>query len=326
MNQVEVGQRTLRAWAELPTPRSYATLPSMAREKRICSYEDSNYRTDFWDGQGREYEDLAERIALRRLLPSDGHRLIDIGAGFGRLSEFYDGYEQVVLLDYSRSLLQQAQARLGRGSRYVYVAADFYAMPFAPGSFDTAMMVRAMHHVEEVAGLLGEVARILAGGGTYVLEHANKRHLKAILRYLFRRQSWNPFTPEPYEFVTMNFDFHPTWMRRQLARAGFHVKRTLTVSHFRLPLLKRTLPAPFLATLDGLCQPTGAWWQYTPSVFLQTRLDSPGEEVPAQLTFQCPACGSQQLEGSPHALTCQACGRRWPIEDGIYNFKEPLPV
>jgi ubiquinone/menaquinone biosynthesis C-methylase UbiE/predicted RNA-binding Zn-ribbon protein involved in translation (DUF1610 family) len=298
----------------------------MAEEKRICSYEESSYRTDFWEGQGREYEDLAERIALHRLLPSGGRRLIDVGAGFGRLSEFYEGFDQVVLLDYSRSLLQEAQQRLGCDPKYVYVAASFYAMPFAPGSFDAAMMVRVMHHVEDVPGLLAELARTLTGGGTYILEHASKRHLKAILRYLTRRQAWSPFTPEPYEFVSMNFDFHPDWMRQQLARAGFHVKRTLTVSHFRLPLLKRLLPASFLARLDGLCQPTGAWWQLTPSIFLQCHLDGPAVEVPQQLQFQCPACGGQTLETFPSALTCRSCGRQWPVVDGIHDFKEPRPA
>ena len=297
----------------------------MAREKRICSYEDSTYRTDFWEGQGREYEDLAERIALGRLLPAGGRRLIDIGAGFGRLSEFYQGFDQVVLLDYSRSLLQEAQARLGRGPKYVYVATSFYATPFVPGTFDTAMMVRVMHHVEDVPGLLAELARILSSGGTYVLEHANKRHIKAILRYLARRQDWSPFTPEPYEFVSMNFDFHPDWMRQQLDEAGFHVKRTLTVSHFRLPLLKRLLPASFLASLDGLCQPTGAWWQLTPSIFLQSGLDRPAPDVTEQLQFQCPACDGH-LETSPDALDCRSCGRQWPVVDGIYDFKEPRPA
>jgi ubiquinone/menaquinone biosynthesis C-methylase UbiE len=311
---------------ELPTGPSCATLRTMAGEKRICSYEDSEYRTDFWEGQGREYEDLAERIALRRLLPQGGRRLIDVGAGFGRLSEFYDRFDQVVLLDYSRSLLQEAQVRLGRDSRYVYVAASFYAMPFAPGSFDTAMMVRVMHHVEDVPSLLAEMARVLVGDGTYVLEHANKLNLKAILRYLIRRQDWSPFTPEPYEFVTMNYDFHPDWMRRQLDEAGFHVKRTLTTSHFRLPLLKRMFPAPFLATMDAFCQPTGAWWQLTPSVFLQSSLDKPGGKVPDRLRFQCPVCSSQELIESPTALHCQSCGRGWPVEDGILSFKEPRPA
>ena len=39
---------------------------------RICDYEGSNYRTEFWEGKGRDYEDQVERIALRRLLPQNG--------------------------------------------------------------------------------------------------------------------------------------------------------------------------------------------------------------------------------------------------------------
>ena len=52
----------------------------------VCDYEGSDYRTRFWENQGREYEDGAERVALRRLMPPSGENLIDIGAGFGRLS------------------------------------------------------------------------------------------------------------------------------------------------------------------------------------------------------------------------------------------------
>ena len=298
----------------------------MEHERRLCDYEDSGYRTDFWEGQGREYEDLVERIALRRLVPPAGKRLLDIGAGFGRLSEFYRGYEEVVLLDYSRSLLRQAQARLGRDGPVRYVAANFYAMPFAGVTFDTAMMVRVVHHVEDVPALLGEVARVLAGGGTYVLEFASKRHLKAIFRYALRLQRWSPYDLAPYEFVEMNYDFHPTWMRERLAGAMFHVKRCLTVSHFRLPVLKRLVPPRVLAFLDSVCQPTGRWWQLTPSVFLLCALDKPVHDAPGDLRFRCPGCGSDSLDETSAAVVCDTCGRRWPIEDGIYNFKEPLPA
>jgi len=298
----------------------------MDGEHRICDYEDSAYRTDFWEGQGREYEDLAERIALRHLLPRAGRRLIDIGGGFGRLSEFYAGYEQVVLLDYSRSMLRQARERLGHDGRVIYVAASFYAMPFVDASLDAAMMVRVIHHVENVPALLAELARVLSPGGAYVLEFANKRHLKAIARYALGRQEWSPFEPAPYEFVEMNFDFHPAWMRRRLAEAGFHVKHQRTVSHFRLPLLKRLVPAGALAALDGLCQPTGAWWQLTPSVFFDCRLDEAGGGAPpSEQLFRCPACGSGDLREATAALACAGCGRRWAVENGLYDFKEPLP-
>lgn len=298
----------------------------MDHEPRVCDYEDSGYRTDFWVGQGREYEDLAERIALRSLLPSSGRRLLDIGAGFGRLADFYRGYDQVVVLDYSRSLLRQAQAHLGRDSRFVYVAANFYAMPFVGGSFDAAMMVRVMHHVERVPELLGEVARVLVSDGAFVLEFASKRHLKAIVRHALGRQQSSPFDPAPYEFVEMNYDFHPAWMRQRLAEAGFHVKHQRTVSHFRLPFLKRWVPAHTLAALDGLCQPTGAWWQLTPSVFVLCWGGATAGDDLAETLFSCPACRGTDLQESSAAMICGGCGRHWAVEDGIYNFKPPVAV
>jgi SAM-dependent methyltransferase len=298
----------------------------MDREPRICDYEDSSYRTDFWEDQGREYEDLAERIALRHLLPPTGQRLLDIGAGFGRLSEFYGGYDQVVLLDYSRSLLRQAQSRLGRDGRILYVAASFYAMPFVGRAFDTALMVRVMHHVERVDKLLAEVARVLEGQGSYVLEFASKRHLKTVLRYALRQQEWSPFDLAPYEFVEMNYDFHPAWMEERLREARFHVKHRRSVSHFRLPLLKGLVPARLLARLDGLCQPTGTWWQLTPSVFVQCAVDKPDGGLSGSSLFRCPACERASLDESPEAMICEHCGRYWAVEDGIYNFKSPTPA
>mgnify|MGYP001816288424 CR=1 FL=1 len=69
----------------------------MDREPRVCDYEGSSYKTDFWDGQGREYEDLAERIALEHLLPPAGRRLVDIGGGFPRS---YPDYPTPPLDDY----------------------------------------------------------------------------------------------------------------------------------------------------------------------------------------------------------------------------------
>ena len=115
----------------------------MNDQRRICDYEDSSYRTDFWEGQGREYEDLAERIALGHLMPPPGGRLIDIGGGFGRLSEFYKGYEQVIVLDYSRSLLRQAQAHLGKAElNAIVVQGD--AIMAGQGQFQSAAQAKAV--------------------------------------------------------------------------------------------------------------------------------------------------------------------------------------
>jgi len=290
----------------------------------ICDYEGSSYRTDFWEGQGREYEHLAERIALRKLLPPAGARLMEIGAGFGRLVDLYDGYQQVVLLDYSKSMLRQAQDHLGRGGKYIYVAADLYAMPFVDSLFDTTVTVRVLHHVQNIPAAFQEIQRVLKPGGVYVLEYANKRHLKAVLRYLLGRQSWSPFAPEPYEFVELNYDFHPAWMKARLTEAGFAIERELAVSSFRLPLPKRLIPPRPLAALDGLLQGPTAPLKLAPSVFVRARAQKEDAQAEVRGFFRCPSCHGTDLIEAEGVLTCRGCGRGWAIDDGIYDFKEPV--
>lgn len=298
----------------------------------ICDYEGSDYRARFWGDQGRTYEDLAERIAIRHLLPPTGGRLLEIGTGFGRLVDLYQGYGQILLLDYSVSMLREAQEHLGRGAKYTYVAADLYRMPFADALVDAACMVRVMHHVANVSGALRQIHRVIRPGGIYLLEFASKLHLKSILRYAVRRQNWNPFVEAPVEFAELNFDFHPRWMRDRLCASGFAIERVRTVSRFRIPVLKRLVPARVLAALDGALQWVGGLWQLTPSAFVLARREggSPPRPalsnglLPAEQLFRCPSCAAQQWEISQTALQCRSCGARWPIEDGIYNFKAAL--
>src|SRR3990170_3268584 len=139
----------------------------------VCNYEDSDYQISFWDEGGREYEDRTEAIALKRLLPKSGRLLLELGAGAGRNTTRYPGFDRIVLLDYARTQLEQAQVLLGR-------------------------------------------------------------------------QKWSPFTLEPVEFVELNFDFHPKAVRNWLRELGFETERTLTLSHFRVGLLKRIVPTGIL--------------------------------------------------------------------------------
>ena len=114
-------------------------------------------------------------------------------------------------------------------------------------------MIRVLHHIADPLLALNQIHRVMMPGGTFILEYANKQNLKAILRYLLRRQDWNPFTTESVEFVPLNFDFHPKVVRGWLAEAGFELQRQLTVSHFRISVLKRILPTKLLVALDSGC-------------------------------------------------------------------------
>jgi len=164
---------------------------------------------------------------------------------------------------------------------------------------------------------------VLKPGGAYVLEYANKRHLKAVLRYLLGRQSWSPFDVAPYEFVELNYDFHPASMKACLRETGFAIERELAVSSFRLPLLKRLIPAHLLAALDGLLQGPTASVKLAPSVFVRARAEKEAAQAQDRGFFRCPSCHSTDLIETEELLTCRGCGRKWAIDDGIYDFKQP---
>lgn len=294
-----------------------------SRQPKICDYEGSNYRTEFWEGQGRDYEDRVERIALRRLLPPQGgQRLLEIGAGFGRLTDEYHSYKQVVLLDYSFSQLQYAREHHGTSDRFIYVAADAYRLPFKPGTFDAATMIRVIHHMADVPSALSQVRRILTSDGTFILEHANKQNLKAMLRYTLKQQHWSPYNHQPVEFVELNFDFHPAYIVKELEKAGFKTHKRIPVSFFRVNVLKKYLPGNFLAGMDSLLQYTGAL--YAPSIFVKTSATghSP-DNLTVESLFACPESGGE-LTREGDILRCKESGLRYAIRDGIYDFKAPL--
>lgn len=254
--------------------------------------------------------------------------MLELGAGAGRNTPRYAGFERIVLLDYSTTQLIQAQEKLGCSEKYIYVAADIYRLPFRDRQFDAATMIRALHHMADAPKALKQIRNVLRSNAVFILEFANKLNLKSILRYVTGRQKWNPFSLEPVEFVKLNFDFHPKAIRKWLGELGFSIEKTLTVSHFRLGLLKRIVPARLLAALDGLFQPTGEFWQFTPSVFVKARIKDTVHDDEISLSvidlFKCPDCEGEKLEEMNDHLHCPICESNWAVLDGIYDFRERM--
>jgi ubiquinone/menaquinone biosynthesis C-methylase UbiE/uncharacterized protein YbaR (Trm112 family) len=287
----------------------------------VCNYEGSDYQESFWEKGDRAYEDAVESIALKRMLPASGKLMLELGAGAGRNSPRYQGFDRVVLLDYSTTQLAQAQQRLGEGGKYIYVAADIYHLPFVDGLFDAATMIRTLHHMADALSALRQVSQVLQTGATFILEFANKRNLKSVTRYLLDRQKWDPFSPEPVEFEKLNFDFHPKTIRRWLKELDFEIQKRLSVSHFRVSWLKRHLPLKLLVGLDSSLQWTGSWCQYTPSVFLKNKLLTQKPNALPGTFFKCPRCDSNRLKESQSKIICSDCGTAYPIAHGIYDFR-----
>jgi SAM-dependent methyltransferase len=71
-------------------------------------------------------------------------------------------------VDLSAAMLARAAARLGTGR---LVRGDALALPFASSTMDNVVFVHALHLVGDVAGAIGEAARVLRPGGRLVAQH-----------------------------------------------------------------------------------------------------------------------------------------------------------
>jgi SAM-dependent methyltransferase len=235
----------------------------------LATYEDLGYRDVFW--ATRAYEDACDRIALRALLPSSGGRLIEVGAGFGRLAGEYAGYGEVVLLDSSDVHVAAAREKLRDDPRYQVILGDALALPFPDACFNAAVCIRVLHHFGSPNPLIAELGRVVRPGGLLVLEYANKRNLKSIARRLLRLQDWSAFQLGAVQYKPFHFDHAPVSVRRALLASGFQIERMRTASLFRLPGLTRRLPPHTLARLEApLQEPLGSITP-GPSVFVLAR-------------------------------------------------------
>ncbi|MFZ5366351.1 MAG: class I SAM-dependent methyltransferase [Patescibacteria group bacterium] len=222
-------------------------------------YDFYNY-PKFW--QGREYEDEAEKIALKKFflkIPKKDS-LIDIGGGFGRLAEVYAPvFKHSLLVDPSEKLLNIAQKNLKKFKNIEFRKGRGERLPGQDGSFDVALMIRVVHHLQNPQKVFLEASRVLKPNGFLILEFANKIHFRARLRAWIRgdfgfTSNLEPSDQRSLESIAAStipfLNHHPQFIYRELEKAGFKVSSSLSVSNFRHPLVKKIIPLPILLFLE----------------------------------------------------------------------------
>jgi ubiquinone/menaquinone biosynthesis C-methylase UbiE len=243
-------------------------------------YENYDYR-QFWQDDKRLYEDSAERIVIRKFigpLEKQGRIFVDLGCGFGRLFSEYKDFEKIILVDYSVSNLKNAKDLIRKYLNYdealmkkvVYVAADVTGLPFKSSFADVAMTVRVMHHIDNVGKFINEASRILKTDGYFLIEFANKRNLKNILKFMFGRLKQSPFDNRPLQIGATILDYHPKFIKSILRQTGFKILKQVSASNYRLGFFKRHINLKVLLFFEKIYQDVFSFIDTGPSIFLKT--------------------------------------------------------
>jgi SAM-dependent methyltransferase len=258
----------------MPEPKSKAA----KTVRKADQYDDPEYNyQDYW--QGREYEHVAEELAISRLLKGKHfNHAVDVGGGYGRLSKYLTKFaDKVTLAEPSQQQLDIAKVYLKdtpQVDQKLLQAAD---LALKEGAADLVLVVRVLHHLPDPMPEFREIARVLKPGGTFLLEFANDAHFLNRVRYGLRGKRV-PKVPvdirsqaakDKGEIPFVNH--HPRTVIKQLQAAGFEVEATLSGSNMRSPTLKRVLGKKPLLVVEKVMQPLLAPVYFGPSIWLRLK-------------------------------------------------------
>lgn len=178
---------------------------------------------EYWNaagGTGEIYDNEARIVRhLGGLVPLEGSRVLEVGAGTGR-----DGIlmaqrgARVVSLDYSRPSLEMVRAGAPSGAGIETVCGDAFALPFPDGVFDLVFHQGLLEHFRNPLDMLAEHRRVLRSGGHILVDVPQRWHYYTPLKHaMIAAGKW---------FAGWETEFSPRQLERLLESASFTVVRT----------------------------------------------------------------------------------------------------
>lgn len=306
----------------------------------IAEYDtlDYDYST-YWEKRG--YENLAEKYLLNRMFREKrGDWFLDVGGSYGRLtSTYYDQYNHCVILDYSlKTLARNKEIILGKYPNVELIASNAYKMPFKQSTFDGALMVRVLHHIEKPDTYLKELHRTMNSNSLYIQEFANKKHIKAVIRSLLKLD-FEIFKKDPYlqpkktgsegsreEYNHIFYNYHPAHIKQLLKTQNFKIKNIRGCSFLRSPFVKKILGDETMIFFEKIMQNTLSWTDISPSIFVETRAIKDQDKEKVQLTklqelLACPLCKESLHFNKSNTAQCPKCSEEYYKKDDIWDFR-----
>lgn len=247
--------------------------------KKTAYYDDRlfNYN-EYW--RSREYEDLSEKIALRRMLKLITPKgcVLDIGGGYGRLvPEYVHCFKKCLLIDPSSKLLNQASHLCRKYKNLNIKKGLIEKIPFKDNSLDTVITIRTFHHLDDPSKAINEIARVLKPGGFLILEYANKVRFKNVLKAILKLNFRFILDHRPLNISRKSkglpfYSYHPNQIKTLLLTNKFKIIKTLSVSNFRRPWIKKVVPLSLLLKMESLfsliVSSINPFKYFGPSIFL----------------------------------------------------------
>jgi SAM-dependent methyltransferase len=150
-------------WAK--ARRAYAGITADDEDIRRYFRVASEFQQSGYGGVTGAVQDIGHRWVAARTPPG---RVLEIGAGAGRHALFYRGAASDLVAS-ERDAVHFSAAPWRGPLRGRGVRCDARRLPFARGAFDTVISIYNLEHIPDLAGVLGEVRRVLADDGRFLV-------------------------------------------------------------------------------------------------------------------------------------------------------------
>lgn len=210
------------------------------------AYDEARWESDFGQFTDRVQQSIVHRLSK----DWNCSRVAEVGPGTGRFTiPLCRKNNRLTLIDVSKEMLGIAENNLAReglsGQVDDFITGSIYDLPFDDSSFDHAISLNVLNHLERSGDALCELARIIIPGSTLLFSYANLRSYfwPAARRINNRSHAIGQEVFSRWE--------HPKVMRRAIEKAGLELLEC--VGHVHAPRGLEKLPVlPFLKLLDSL--------------------------------------------------------------------------